>query len=475
MIPISDEVQAAFAREQAGLGEVGDARRRLLRSALEEARRPHLLPRVASAAATVAVAAAIAIFVLLTHGHGRPQPTAPTTIPEALTSGPAATGVAQPDKALVWLTGYKGSQGRITGVTVEVLDWTGRLRHRFDVPGSTGRLPNEIRSISGDGTRALLDDGSVIDETGTIVGHLPGTKTEPGPPINSVHWMADDRHVCATFSNEPAALNVAMPPKPVPSTVVIPTEPYQLPSADHGVTLKIFGLDGSVRSVATVGAGPQGAASGPDPDSTSVLACSAASDMAVVARYHDADTSGASISSNMTVSLWAIKLSTGAVLYHQAETRMALGRPFFFGSQNGKLAVEFLWNSKVWGSETDVVLEMPSGTPSPVLDSEPSPDTPAVSADGTRILRRVVDQSGTHTVLELLNATSGQIIRRVVLPGIHGATAVALPGGSSFMLQVENYLALVDGNGGVTLLHPKLDLGQNAPATIGLPPIALQN
>jgi len=168
----------------------------------------------------------------------------------------------------------------------------------------------------------------------------------------------------------------------------------------------------------------------------------------------------------MTVSFWAIKLSTGAVLHHTPETRMALGRAFFFGSENGKLAVEFLWNSKVWGSETDVVLEMPSGRVVPVLDSEASPDTAGLSSDGTRILRRVVNQAGTTTELKLIDASDGRVMRRVTIPGIHGAAAVALPGGSAFMLQVEGYLALVDGNGGVTLLHP--DVSLTGPGSVGL-------
>ncbi|HYM50690.1 MAG TPA: hypothetical protein VET65_08975, partial [Candidatus Limnocylindrales bacterium] len=190
-------------------------------------------------------------------------------------------------------------------------------------------------------------------------------------------------------------------------------------------------------------------------------------DLAVVARYHDADNNPADQSTtNMTVSLWAIKLSTGTTLFHQPETRMALGRAFFFGSENGKLAVEFLWNSKVWGSETDSVLQIPSGTPVPVLDAEPIPDTPAVSADGTRILRRLVDQTNNQTDLELIDASSGQIIRRVVIPSLVGAGAVAQPGGSGFMVQVENYLALVDRDGGVSLLHPKIKL--NGPGGVGL-------
>jgi len=196
-----------------------------------------------------------------------------------------------------------------------------------------------------------------------------------------------------------------------------------------------------------------------------------------VARYHDADVSGSNSSNNFTVSLWVIKLSTGSVLYHQPETKMASGRVgLFYGSQNGRLAVEFLWNSKVWGSESDAVLQLPSGKPVPVLDAEPIPDTPGVSADGTRILRRLVDDAHNQTDLELIDASTGRIIRRVALPGTLGASAVALQGSSSFIVQVENYLAFVDGNGGITLLHPDVNVAQaNGPGAVSLPPMPIQN
>lgn len=479
------DIRAAFARQQAGLRAPSEAGTRLLRNALEEARRPRLFPTFMGAAATLVVAGGVALFVLLTHGQMRVQQLAPNSIEQALTGGRAAVVAAGSERSFVWLTGDliqpqpSGSQGgRVIGVTVRVIDWTGKLRYHFNLPqpGQAG-VPNQIQAISPDGTRALLADGTVLDQTGAAVGKLTAL-TVNGMPGNSVHWMADDRHVCAAFSNE-QVISVTMPPKGQPNAPSPPPQPYTKPDADHSVTLKVFGLDGSVRTVATVARGPQGVASGPFGDSVSVLSCNAGQDLAVIARYHDADTSGGQTSTNMTVSLWAIKLSTGAVAYHQGETRMALGRAFFFGSQNAKLAVEFLWNSKVAGAETDVVLRMPSGEQVPVLDAEPIPDTPAVSADGTRILRRVLDQAHGQTELELIDAATGRIVRRVVIPASVGASAVAQPDGSSFIVQVQGYMALVDGNGGVSLIHPNLSLqngpGLPAPGNVGLPPLPIQN
>lgn len=476
------EIRAAFARRQEGIGSVGDTPARLLRQALEEARRPRLLVGAIGAVGTLAVGAAVAIAILLSHNHVRQTPASPKTVEEALTSGPAAALPARSNASYVWLTGIipqPATSGQLggtaSGIAVEVLDWSGTVRYHFVIHNIRAGIPNDIQSISADGTRALLADGRVLDQTGRTLGTIAAL-TSQGMSSNPTHWMADDRHVCAAVSNEVVASFPPTHPKGAPNATPTPPQPYTFPNADHSVSLKIFGLDGSVRTVATLGAGSLGVANGPFGDSASVLSCNAASDLAVVARYHDADSTGGQSSTNMTVSLWAIRLSTGAVLYHQPETRMALGRPFFYGSQNAKLAVEFLWNSKVWGSETDVVLRMPSGQPVPVLDAEPIPDTTGLSADGTRILRRLVDDAHQQTDLELIDAANGRIIRRVVLPGILAASAVAMPGTSSFMVQVQNYLALVDGDGGVTLLHPNVTLAmQNAPTGVGLPPIAVQN
>jgi hypothetical protein len=481
---LRDDIRGAFERHQQGLGETSGVGDRLLWSSFQGTQRRNLLASAAGAAATVVVAIAIAVAVLLAHRSVRPSPSAPATVEEALTSGPAAAVPASSPRTFVWLTAYtvqptlSGAQGgSITGIQVDVIDWSGRVRYHFTVPNSSRPgVPNDIQSISPDGTRALLADGTILSEKGTVVGRIPAL-TIQGMPAATARWMADDQHICASFSNEPVASYPPTHPKGAPNATPTPAQPYTQPGADHSVTLKVFGLDGSVRSVATVGAGPLTLPSGAFGDATGVLACNATNDLAVVARYHDADVSGSDTSNNFTVSVWTIKLSTGSVLYHQPETKMASGRVgLFYGSQNGRLAAEFLWNSKVWGSETDVVLQMPGGKPVPVLDAEPIPDTPGLSADGTRILRRLVDDAHNQTDLELIDASSGRIIRRVALPGTLGASAVALPGSASFLVQVKNYLAFVDGNGGITLLHPNVNLADgNGPGGVSLPPMPIQN
>ena len=425
-------------------------------------RRPR---RIGTVAVSLGVTAAFAIALYAGLGlrhtqHGQPHPitsqnpqpqhTQPVPIgPNSLTAGPPASIAPTATQSFLWFTGQAAQQspGANSATHVDVLDWTGQIRYQFVLP-TTPNEPTGIQSVSADGTRALLLDGTVIDETGTRVGSIAGRGSSPF--ASDAHWLSDDSGICVATSSEPT-----QPPQPSPPT--FGATPAPTPGADHSVTLTILDVDGHARSVATVGGGSLGEPSGNQPDIASVLSCSRASDLAVVARYHDAtdDSAGTEqTATNMMASLWAIQLSTGKVLFHQPETKMALGRPFFFGSLDGKLAVEFLWNSVVAGSEVDRVIHIPSGLTVPVTDYEPAPDTPALSADGTRILRRVVYPDTNQTSLELIDAATGNVIRRLVFPSIVAASAVAEPVASSFMVQVNGQLVFMDGQGGITEMHP---------------------
>jgi hypothetical protein len=414
----------------------------------------------------VAAVVVTAMVLLLVGGlalRNRTQP-APEN-QQRLFGGSAAQPVANATRMFVWLTGMTfvyskppcGVCSSAETTRVDVIDWTGAVRYHFDLPHST--LPNgynDVQAVSADGARALLTDGRVVDQTGRVIGDIAALSTD-APGLSYGRWLSNDSGVCMALSNEPTAPVVPQPPKgsAAAAAAAAAKPPYALPGADHSVTLKEFMLDGQVRTIATVGSGSLGEPSGAEADSTSVLSCDPSTDIAVIARYHDAGNDfgvGGNLGADTTVSLWAIKLSTGAVLFHSPETRMADGRPFFFGSENGALAVEFLWNSKVLGAETDTVLHMPSGKAVPVLDDEPSPDTPGLSSDGTRILRRVENAGNTRTTIELIDAANGRVIRSVVIYAGIGATAVAEPGGSSFIVDVEGQLALVDGNGGISRL-----------------------
>lgn len=46
------------------------------------------------------------------------------------------------------------------------------------------------------------------------------------------------------------------------------------------------------------------------------------------------------------------------------------------------------------------------------------------------------------------------MVRSVVIPDAVEVDAVAAPTGASFMIEIDGYLALVDANGGISLLAP---------------------
>lgn len=464
------DIRAAFARHQANLGDVLDAQDRILQRAMSSATtRRRLFPQLAGAAVTLAVGVAVAVVVLLTHGHSALQPPRTTSFAAALAAGEPATMGAGTNNAFVWFTApitqpaQQPGSFTVTGTKVDVIDWMGGLRYHFSLPQANAQTPTGIQAISIDGRRALLDDGTVIDQTGKVLTHIPALASTM--PFGGARWLNDDSGVCVALSNEPQGPTVPTHPKGQGPPIVWPTPYRSLPGADHSVTLKVFGLNGSVRTVATVGTGTLPGPSGAMGDYTAVLTCNRSSEIAVISRIHDADVKDvnpqpgqASSSTNMTVSLWAVKLSTGELLGHTPEARSALGIGVLFGSENGALALERLWNSKQWGADTDAVLHMPSGQAVPVLDVEPIPDTTAISADGTRILRRLVDPSLQKTSLVLIDASDGHIIRRITVNALIGAVAVPEPSGSGFMVQVNEYVAVVDGSGGGSLIHPDIDV-----------------
>ena len=450
----------------------------------EQSRIRPRLRRMPAFAAALGVAALVAAFTLaLVAGFGLRAHRA--SVPGGSLFDQGAPAAAAPDRhnRFVWFTApilspplSAGHGSNVTGLSVTVLDWTGALRYQFRLAQSSLPVgPVSLEAITPDGTRALLQDGRVIDETGATVGHLPGVASD-NFPMNGTLWLDDGSGVCEAVSNEPK-INAT----PGSSAQTQQPPPWSAPGANHSVTLAVVGLDGRARTVATVGTEALGEGSGGMPDMTSVVSCSRSADIAVIARYHDATVvpsgdlaSGQPVggysATDVTASLWAVRLSTGELLFHQPETRMALGRPFFFGSLNGSLAVEFLWNSVTAGSEVDRVVHIPSGEAVPVTDVEPSPDTPAVSADGARILRRVVDAKGSSTVLELLDAADGRVIRRWQLAGVQGASAIAEPGGESFMVSMAGQLFLMDQNGNTTVLHPPLDLSERSDVSLAAGP-----
>ena len=420
----------------------------------------------------LALAIAAALIVVLGVGLGLRSRTQSALQPPSSTlfGGPPAAGVPDPRNNFVWFTGTAsvivgplpasqggpepatGSQPGVsaTGLRVAVLDWTGAVRYRFTI-GRSQRDPNvfpQIESISSDGTRALLNDGTVINETGAAVGSIPDLANRA---MGAPRWASDSKEICAASD------------------------------AGGRLTLSIYSLNGTSRLIASV----------PDPatveppslmfDGTSVLACDPQSNLAVVARYrYEASTDKAcavppatscqvTFNNPVMAAIWAIWLSDGSVLLHEPDAVVAEGEPFFYGSENGALAAEFLSKfGAASASQSDTVLRIPSGNAVAGLSGAGVPNVPAVSANGTLVLYTVENPTRTQLRLELVRAVDGGVVRSIRIQGSNllPAAAAAYPGGSSFMVDVDGELGLLDARGGTTMLRTTLDLGAT-PADLG--------
>jgi hypothetical protein len=304
------------------------------------------------------------------------------------------------------------------------------VRYRFTIAPSKldpGVIP-AIETISPDGTRALLNDGVVIDQAGAVVSAIPGLKNFPGTP----RWTSDGAGVCA-------ATDVA-----------------------GRLSLALYALDGTRRVIASVTDNVAVAIGGFL--ATSVLSCDPQSSIAVVARYRyipaEAEQCAPLAASclgngvdTVDAALWGIRMSDGTVLIHQADKTVAVGEPFWYGSENGALAAEFVTRGVA-------VVDIPSGGEMLRPSGVGSADLPAVSADGTRILSTVENASRTRLTMDLTDAADGATIRRATLQGksLPPVLAIAYPDGSSFMVDVDGELLLLDSSGGVSRLSTTISL-----------------
>jgi hypothetical protein len=397
---------------------------------------------IAAAAIGLAVVAALVAVLTLGFGlRGRNQQTQVVSVPTLLTDGAPAQVQPGSGDRYVWLMGNiygvrpasaptppPAATRYVIGAKVDVIDWTGKFRYHFD-------LASPPVAISADGTRALMQDGTVRDETGAVI-----TKpSRPGLAANHPLWLTDDSGLCVATTTA------------------------------RNVSLTMRRLDGQVATLATWS--DQHSQSPLTSIETSVLSCDPQSNIAVVARYQltatsvlpclDVTPGGCAGATPWSASVWALRMTSGAILFHEPDASLMNVVPNFFGSDNGALAFEFLWNPGSTASlEINRVLHIPSGKPVPAMDSEAYVETLALSADGSRILRLLGSAKNTQTTLEVVDAGDGRIIRRVVLPGNYDPPAIAESGGASFMLDVAGHLALVDGSGGISLLSPGVQLGQ---------------
>jgi hypothetical protein len=459
----------------------GDVRsHRLARStAVSRALPGGLVRGVGGTVLALAIAATLIVVLVVGLGLRTRMLTSQSNTP-TLFGGPAVASVADPRNNYVWFTGADQATVDIVppsqssgaaGLKVAVLDWTGAVRYRFTI-GRSRLDPSvfpQIDTISADGTRALLSDGTVINQTGAGVGSIPALANLTG----TAHWTNNSREVCA--AND----------------------------AGGRLSLRVFSLDGPSQLIASV---PDASAGAPGfPSIAAVLACDPAGNLAVVARYRyggsmtepvpcpPPSTCSVSLPHTVVAGLWAIRMSNGAVALREPDVYAQVGRSFFYGSENGALVAEFLIKLQAGNfTQPDAVVRVSSGRSVASLaqthwpNAGYFPDIPAISADGSLLISTSQEEDG-HVTMDLVRGASGVIVRSYVFVMDHAvctnapatpgdcpnpastgsaivplAHAAAYPGGSAFMVDVDGELALIDAHGDITRLQTTLNL--EAPA-----------
>jgi hypothetical protein len=262
-------------------------------------------PRQAWAAAAAAVLAIAVVATLVLGARQIVGRTAPANPPSGHPTGaPATPATPTPapaptplhvDRALA----VPDSQPVMAFVDpddpaqVDAIPWSGGPAGRTGV-----HLPDRaaIWLPSPDGSRFLvgLTAPEVRDRSGAITGALP--RSDKGLPV----WADDSRHLCLTAG--PAGATVG----PATLELVQPGQP--------------------AHSVAQLGR-----VSGQSQSGLTVRACSMAADVAVVTQ--DGPIGNA-------VELWAVRLSSGAVLFHETPPSGAQGTTMVVASRDGQLIAE---------------------------------------------------------------------------------------------------------------------------------------
>jgi hypothetical protein len=325
---------------------------------------------------TILVAALVGGFLAT-----RPASNANPTV-RALTNGvgPAAA-VADGSSSFVWMerttplpTSRCAPDYVCLTATVDVLDWTGALRYQFPPPqviaGPGPASAADILAISPTGTRALLNNGNVIDESGHVVARLTSLGSllsAASPAPLAVAWITDGSGLCvlgpSRWLDDPQAAATEIEASGSATDDNLAADITDL-------TLETVALSGDTRRVADVSLGPfepgleQGWSAYAWPGGGSVnasVACDPAMDQAVIAIVAGDPYSTRGISGP---NVWDIRLSTGAVVYHQAPTPSATyqGPVGFYAGEGGSLLGEYGTSpSSDCVNSRLTVLRLPSG------------------------------------------------------------------------------------------------------------------
>jgi hypothetical protein len=260
---LRENVRAAFADEQAKLGDLGGARHRLMTNAIAARDRGegHGRQWIAAVAAFVLAAIVIASLVLVRAGGSPRVVPAATPSPRAIASPtPLSQPLSVPDSTPVILYHDPARFDQLDGMT-----WDGRISGRVGAGVANGGVSNPQGSLY-----STMTD--IRDRSGHVVAALDITKA-------SVFWADDGRQFCAAVRVD--SRDVSGPGE-----------------------LQVGGPGEQPRNVARVGTFAPASSNGGGPY---VVACSLESDRGVVV-----ESGGQGIS---TVAYWVVQLSTGRVLW----------------------------------------------------------------------------------------------------------------------------------------------------------------
>ncbi len=259
MTRLRDDVRNAFEREQTSLGEVGDARHRLMHGAM--ANRDATAPRgwqwAAGVAAVLIAAIVITTFALVrANTHTTTVPVA-TPSPEAQVSPtPLRNALSVPDSTPIVTFGDPARPEQVDAIT-----WDGR---------TSGVLGNQLSGSPNPAANLFATASEISDRSGrTLVTGTFGAKYFGGK------WADDELHFCQ------------MVPFDAVGTSGLKT------------TLQLVSIDGKNRNVAGVGAIGENT-------SITVAACSVQTDRAVVVQNNLMGTAA---------KYWVVQLSTGRILW----------------------------------------------------------------------------------------------------------------------------------------------------------------
>jgi hypothetical protein len=350
-------------------------------------------------------------------GVAAPVPTrAPVT-----TAAPLANGAP----GFVWY--LKGAD-----TSLHRTDWSGHLGPAFAMPAAPSDMPHypgkpapkqlwATGSISPDGSRFVLSDGSVHSADGSVVGHLDSN-------AGLLPVRADDnRHFCQVTTPGYHSLG---------GGVLV------------GPAVLTWGAVGSApRTVATVGQ------FGANADTT-IEACSGRSGFAVLAeRTASALTQAAKTGLDPVTKLVVVNLSDGAVLYQReyAVTRDPVGGTLVTVSSDGRYVAEVYTVVRQGPASRVQVRALPQGT---VVATMGQTNVQGFSGDDTFTL---VGGGGTTGFAQLVNWRTGRVVRTEAGWPVLGASQ---PDGSAFIVRkpatrnaaLFNDLWLVPASGASRLL-----------------------